>query len=51
MTDEIVRRCKRYIDEKNNSALQGFYEDIIDTYDTSNNNLSSCISTCLSKRE
>jgi len=36
MTDEIVRRCKRYIDEKNDSALQGFYEDIIDTYDTSN---------------
>jgi hypothetical protein len=33
MTDEIIRRCKQYIDEKNTSALQVFYDEIPDLYD------------------
>ena len=35
MSDEIIYYCKRYIDEKNNSALQVFYEEIPTIYDIS----------------
>lgn len=34
MTDEIIGICKKYIDETNPSALQVFYEEIPDLYDT-----------------
>lgn len=34
MSEEIIQRCKRYIDEKNTSALQVFYQELPDLYDT-----------------